>query len=164
MMNVNKVVFEHCFENYQRLVRYSISTFRLPQTEKDEILQETFLRYFNHMNQVPPEKTKAWLVVTAQNLAKDAHNKAKRRRTDICHETALKQECTLWNAETLCASSKEALSQLDEASKNLHVLRDFYMGGKAVKEIAKEKKMKTSSITAALTRERRELRLRVAAM
>ncbi len=108
-----------------------------------------------------PTGVKSWLATTARNVALDAIGKDKRRKTDVCHESALSAAKGLWDTATECDAARqdlgqEALAKLDSFTENprYQVLREFYIEGQSVKGIAVRTGLRVSSVTSALSRQR----------
>ncbi|MCA2961835.1 MAG: sigma-70 family RNA polymerase sigma factor [Silvanigrellales bacterium] len=155
------VLTQEAFDAHFRLVAFTLRKMRVSEQDLEEMSQETFLRYFRHCLNIEPHAVKAWLVTTARNVALDAFNKAKRRKTDTSTDAATSAQSNVWNpdaaqeaararaAETAMASLKEAAR-----SQRFHILKDFYLGEKSVKEISAKRGIKVSSVTSALSRQR----------
>ena len=156
--------FSACYKNYVNLVNHSLRSFSISQQEKEEIVQEVFTRFYLHLEDINPAKAKSWLVITAQNLAKDSFNKHRRSKTDICQDTALSAEVSLWEkTDGLCEKQASTLEKLEKITSNnsLKTIQAFYFQDKPVKVIAAERKHSVSSVTSALSRERKALLLQL---
>lgn len=68
--------FEAIYNEYKYLVIY-IASFYLKSNEKiDDVVQETFIKFFNNINNV--SNYKAYITTCAKNIALDMNNKDKR--------------------------------------------------------------------------------------
>lgn len=152
---------QSAFDAHFRLVAFVLRSHRVSEQDIEEMSQETFLRYFRHCLNVEPHAVKAWLVTTARNVALDAYNKAKRRKTDTCAEAAEGAHTTLWNDDAALEAERAratdwALATLEASapSSRYDVLKDFYLGNESVKAISAKRGLKVSSVTSALSRQR----------
>lgn len=156
--------FEEIYRAHSPLVAFVLRKLRLSESDVEELLQETFLRYWKNREGVDPAKAKAWLVTTARNLAFDRFDSQKRRKTEVDSEGVGKAATPMWESEPLLdARIDEVRRAIEEhvARTGSDVLALFYLEELPVKDIAARKGLAVSSVTSALSRQRKDFNARL---
>lgn len=63
--------FEADFRDTYGLIRYALGHFPDLHPYADDLIQAVYLSYWQHREAIPPEKRRAWLLVTARHKAMD---------------------------------------------------------------------------------------------
>ena len=105
-------------------------SFMKTRTDTEDMVQETFLRLMSSGTEFQSEKhEKAWLIVTASNLCKDALRRAWRKHTSIDDLPEIPQDGPEWNPVL------EAILALPADQKTAVYM--YYYEGYSSAEIAK---------------------------
>ena len=102
------------------------------QADRDDVFQETFLRYAQHEGAFNGEEhRKAWLIRVAVNACKDLHKRADRKNASLEADGSTENPA-LAGADTTAASAQaldlqEALQQIDEKYRTVLYLK-YYEG------------------------------------
>ena len=76
--------FDGIYENYKRLVFQTAFLYIKEWYAAEDIMQETFLRYYIYMEHTKVENVKSWLLTTAKNIALNyVRDMKKREYVDI---------------------------------------------------------------------------------
>lgn len=155
--------FKAIYEEKFPFVIFILRRLRVSENEIEELTHDTFLSYFRHANSIDPERTNAWLATTARNLAFDSFRKQKSRRTEVNGAEVARAPCERCEDEDVLEREDRAArvaGALESWSlKNRSALLfDFYLRGKSVRTLGEERGLRVSSITSALTRQRRQFR------
>jgi RNA polymerase sigma factor (sigma-70 family) len=152
------------YESTFRFVVFVLRRLHVQEQDIEEIAHDVYVTYIHHAGNIDPNKVNAWLAVTARNRAFDLFRKHAARKTTSDSAAVENAESGTWSA-TLddCRTRENALavsSALESWSRRRPggVLDAFYLDGKSARRIASERGLKTSSITSALTRERKKFR------
>jgi len=174
-------MFRCVYDAYYRLARFILAKFGTPDDRIDDLLQEVFVRLFNHRaNIASPGGIKPWLAAAARNLAIDLGRKLAREKERAAKDSesndsesaldehrpeqgitvdadaAVESELREFNAEI--ANRFAALLASDPEGQ---VLVDFYVRGKTAREIAAANNEAVSTVTTRLTRLRRRFNERL---
>lgn len=158
--------FERLYRQHYGLVAYTLREFRVPPEDRDELIQEVFLRLHRDAAKVDPAKVKAFLVVTARNLLIDRHRKAKRRKTEATAEVEALPERSLWSdgdaaqRELEVAVCGQLIAELG-ATKEGAAFGLFYRDGLSLKEIAAKSDEPIGTIAARVSRARTKFKERL---
>ncbi len=146
------------------LVQFIGHQFNLSNAEKDDLVQETFLKLYNSIaNLKNPKALDKWLITTAKNLIIDQMRKNNTAKTDSVGEqiSDLAEKNPLDRTDDVLRETEIKLLQdlfLEiEKEKGGDTFVAFYRDGKSVKEIAMRNSESISSVTTRLTRMRRKL-------
>jgi RNA polymerase sigma factor (sigma-70 family) len=143
--------------NFSRVL-FVLEGFRLPETEVEDLAQDVFVAYFKHCLNIQPGRERAWLIVSARNMALTALQKRNRRGPHLNVDTDVTLE-----APALCPLEEDHAERCMRIQAGLRtsqagalkVLCAHYVHNKPVKVIAQERGMKVSSVTSALHRQRK---------
>lgn len=155
--------FKAIYEEKFPFIIFILRRLRVSENEIEELTQDTFLSYFKHAHSIDPEKTNAWLATTARNLAFDSFRKRKSRQTEANEAEVARAPCKKSEdedeseREDRAARVAEALETWSQKNRGA-LLFDFYLRGKSVRALSEERGLRVSSITSALTRQRRQFR------
>ena len=126
-------------------------SFMKTRTDTEDMVQETFLRLMSSGTVFQSEKhEKAWLIVTASNVCKDALRRVWRKHTSIEELPEIAQEGPEWNPVL------EAILALPTDQKTAVYM--YYYEGYSVKEIARILDEKENTIKSNLSRGRKKLK------
>lgn len=126
-------------------------SFMKTRTDTEDMVQETFLRLMSSGTEFQSEKhEKAWLIVTASNLCKDALRRAWRKHTSIDDLPEITQDGPEWNPVL------EAILALPADQKTAVYM--YYYEGYSSAEIAKAMRCRQGTIRSRLSRARQALK------
>ena len=126
-------------------------SFMKTRTDTEDMVQETFLRLMSSGTEFQSEKhEKAWLIVTASNLCKDALRRAWRKHTSIDDLPEIHQDGPEWNPVL------EAILALPADQKTAVYM--YYYEGYSSAEIAKAMRCRQGTIRSRLSRARQALK------
>lgn len=126
-------------------------SFMKSKAEAEDMTQETFLKLMSCQQVFENERhEKAWLIVTASNLCKDALKKWWRRNEDIDNYRDIAQEEKDMDSEVL-----DAILSLPEDFKSAVYM--YYYEGYTTAEIASQERCAESTIRSRLSRARKML-------
>lgn len=126
-------------------------SFMKNSADAEDMTQETFLRLLSRERKFENEKhEKAWLIVTASNLCKDALKKWWRREESLEDHYDLVQEGTMSDGSVM-----EAILALPKDSKTAVYM--YYYEGYTTVEIAKYLNCPESTVRSRLLRAKRQL-------
>lgn len=126
-------------------------SFMKTRTDTEDMVQETFLRLMSSGTEFQSEKhEKAWLIVTASNLCKDALRRAWRKQTSIDDLPEIPQDGPEWNPVL------EAILALPADQKTAVYM--YYYEGYSSAEIAKAMRCRQGTIRSRLSRARQALK------
>ena len=132
-------------EKYADLV-WKHASHHVSQCWVDDVMQETFIKLYEHLDYLPDPKVKPWLLITAANIAKDYKKKGGRFESISIDDEEVQEslevltysiENTL-NQKAACELLQTALELLYEKNPMwYYVLSDSCMLGMSSKEISK---------------------------
>lgn len=126
-------------------------SFMKTRTDTEDMVQETFLRLMSSGTEFQSEKhEKAWLIVTASNLCKDALRRAWRKHTSIDDLPEIPRDGPEWNPVL------EAILALPADQKTAVYM--YYYEGYSSAEIAKAMRCRQGTIRSRLSRARQALK------
>lgn len=126
-------------------------SFMKTRTDTEDMVQETFLRLMSSGTEFQSEKhEKAWLIVTASNLCKDALRRAWRKHTSIDDLPEIPQDGPEWNPVL------KAILALPADQKTAVYM--YYYEGYSSAEIAKAMRCRQGTIRSRLSRARQALK------
>lgn len=126
-------------------------SFMKTRTDTEDMVQETFLRLMSSGTEFQSEKhEKAWLIVTASNLCKDALRRAWQKHTSIDDLPEIPQDGPEWNPVL------EAILALPADQKTAVYM--YYYEGYSSAEIAKAMRCRQGTIRSRLSRARQALK------
>lgn len=166
MSAIDAASFRRIYAEHVGLVQYVLHDCGIRDAEKDDLVQETFLRLHRAPGPMPPERIKGFLVLTARNLAIDTYRRKKSRRTDADPDAVGAAAEGLWESDARRTVLAQAAGELlDELAKEpgTEVLTMFYRQGLSVKEISAKTGQATGTVTARLSRLRARLGDRIRA-
>jgi RNA polymerase sigma factor (sigma-70 family) len=150
--------FAEIYKKYFGLVSFVLVQLKVQEEDREELIQETFLRFIKNADNVSPEKVKAYLCTTARNLAFDSFERRKVRKTEAAGEDLARMETPMWESDSHTeVAIEEVRTVLEEytAKTGNDSLKLFYVDGLSVAEIAARKKLEVGSITSQLSRGRK---------
>lgn len=154
----NEKAFEELMKRYENQIYFFISGFINDKSEAEDILQETFLKFYKALNSINPDKNiKAFIFTTAKNLSIDFIRKKKPLYYDLVPENP----DTLKPFNDFCKSQEQkdlynAIQKLPEVEKSAIILK--YKAGMKYIEIAEILGKSESAVESILVRARKKLR------
>lgn len=126
-------------------------SFMKTRTDTEDMVQETFLRLMSSGTEFQSEKhEKAWLIVTASNVCKDALRRVWRKHTSIEELPEIAQEGPEWNPVL------EAILALPTDQKTAVYM--YYYEGYSSAEIAQALGCRQGTVRSRLSRARQALK------
>lgn len=151
LLRTNKEIIE-IYNRHADTVYYVCYSFMKNKPEAEDMMQETFLRLISTGKTFENERhEKAWLIVTASNLCKNALKKLWRRDESIEDNPALAEQVANSNNEVL-----EAILALPRDYKTPVYM--YYYEGYSTQEIASYLGCPHATVRTRLARARRLLR------
>ncbi len=161
-MNLNDPIeFRKIYDSYVDLLYFVLKELSVPLEERDDIVQEAFLRLLRSADSVDHQKIKGFLVVTAKNLVIDKARRARFRKTESVGEIP---EGALSFSPEDDEDRKMELKVVGELIREFsqssggETFSLFYENGMSVKEIALQLGEPVGTITARLSRMRQKFK------
>lgn len=119
-MTVN--FYNECVRNYaDRLYRFALKS--LPaHDDAQEMVQESFIRLWQHRDSVDEQKVKSWLFTTVSRLIADHYRRAARHR-ELKPDVRVGAETNQYTG--LAEALDAALATLPEIQRQVVLLRDY---------------------------------------
>lgn len=150
LLRTNKEILE-IYDRHADTVYRVCFAYMKNAPEAEDMTQETFLRLISHEKPFENQRhEKAWLIVTASNLCKDALKKWWRYSENIDDYTYLAQESTETGNEVL-----DAILSLPPDYKDAVYM--YYYEGFSTVEIARHLNCPESTVRSRLSRARKQL-------
>ena len=150
LLRTNKEIME-IYDRHADTVYRVCFAYMKNAPEAEDMTQETFLRLISHEKPFENQRhEKAWLIVTASNLCKDALKKWWRYSENIDDYTYLAQESTETGNEVL-----DAILALPPDYKDAVYM--YYYEGFSTVEIARHLNCPESTVRSRLSRARKQL-------
>lgn len=169
-MNEKLDKFHRYLNLYQKLVKRNADNFVDEQFSED-VVQETFMKMFQHLDYLEDDMVKQWLVVVSGNIAKDYLRKGGKyeiystspellegyldghcESAEECFEKAHKQQIAVRLCRTVC-------NLLYEKNPNwYYIMIDSYLLGMTSEQIGKVLNLSTGNVDVIKTRARDYLR------
>jgi RNA polymerase sigma factor (sigma-70 family) len=153
--------FREIYETHVGLVQFVLHSFRLSDEERDDLVQEVFLRLHQSLHRIDPLKIKGFLSITARNLAIDKVRQSQSRRTEAVGEDISHLEGTLWEQNTdrraVLAVAERFIEEVTRQPGG-ECFGLFYKEGLSVRDIAERLGESTGTITSRLSRLRQKFR------
>ncbi len=144
----NKIVKEHT----QGLYRFLFKSLR-DKDEVSDVLQDSFLKLWEHKDNIQTEKIKSWLYTTAYHfMLKVIKSKQRVLRSDEAMDIPVKENNNFESKELVDV----LLNKLPEQQKTIVLLRD--MEGYNYEEIGKIMNLNESQVKVYLFRARQKVR------
>lgn len=147
---INK--FDKIFDLYSKDLFRLIFSYTLNVSDSKNILQETFIKYYQKMDSLPDDvlEIKKWLIKVAVNKSKDYRKCWKRKIVDLDDNRII-----LTNSET----NLEMLDLLNKIDKKYRIpIYLYYYKGYKVSEISTILKVSESAIKMRLSRAKKILK------
>ncbi|MFW7377997.1 MAG: RNA polymerase sigma factor [Oligoflexus sp.] len=146
---------QQIYEDHSAFLLFYLKKLKVSAEDADDILQESFLRFFHHMAKVEPGKERGFLVTTAKNIVIDRFRKMKTQKTIAMGEASYEPSQALWISDPHRDWELEALGQVvDELSqeKGGEIFRLFYRDGLSLQEIARKYDQPLGTIASKISR------------
>jgi len=166
--SMDNIAFKLVYEKYYRLINYIANRCGADSAMCDDIVQETFIRLYDHTDQIQNSAhIKNWLSTTARNLSMDKARKRAVENKFAQHELQTEQQNEnnrLANQATF--SSDNDIHELElrligklidqiTTDTNDNTFSLFYRDGYSAKQIATQMNVPVSTITNRLSRTRK---------
>lgn len=160
--------FQSAYESYVSLVQFILKSFHFSQEERDDLVQDVFLRLFQTWDRIDSTKIKGFLSITTRNLAIDKVRQGRVRKTEAVGEDIALANKTIWEQDLdQCAAISIAERFIHEIAlkEGGEAFGLFYRDGLSAREIAEKLGESTGTITSRISRMRQkfkdELKLRL---
>lgn len=153
--------FREIYEAHVGLVQFVLRSFRLSDEERDDLVQEVFMRLFQSWDRIDPLKIKGFLSISARNLAIDRVRQTQSRKTEAVGEDIGSLEGALWEQNSdRRAVIAVAERFIDEVARQPggECFGLFYKEGLSVRDIAEKMGESTGTITSRLSRMRQKFK------
>lgn len=144
------------------LIYFVVRKFGLRDEETEEIVQDTFLRFFENQHRVDPPKARAFLVTTARNLCIDHLRKSKRQKVSLVEAEDLAQhDEDVWHNDPRRIIEAQLVEKFFDSIQNeqgADILLMFYREGLSNKQIAERLQEGVNTTTSRLSRARTKFR------
>ena len=142
-------VYGRCYDEYHGLVAFVLRDYLKDARDVEDLVDETFLRFFSYENKGGVDSIKAFLVQTAKNLALDQLRKK---------EVVPLEEEDAATIDPMQSFLLDLHACLDEEEMNL--LYDYYVYDRTAKDMAKERNCSVSAIRMQASRLKKKIRQR----
>ncbi|WP_176736860.1 RNA polymerase sigma factor [Oligoflexus tunisiensis] len=153
--------FREIYEAHVGLVQFVLRSFRLSEEERDDLVQDVFLRLHQSLDRIDPLKIKGFLSITARNLAIDKVRQSQSRKTEAVGEDIANLEATLWEQNTdrraVIAVAERFIEEVARQPGG-ECFGLFYKEGLSVRDIAERLGESTGTITSRLSRMRQKFK------
>jgi len=143
-------------EPVKRLIHYQVGA-----AEVEDLLQETLVQAWRDLSRLRrPDLFRAWLLQVARNRCRDFRKRAARRERVTADEEL---EAHANRAGRILLREREAVVEVEEALEEIgtadgDLVRDFYLGGWTISEIADRDRLPEGTVKRRLFRARHHLR------
>lgn len=159
----DKLVFKKVYVQYFALVMYVVKRCGITQAECEDVVQDIFLKLFHQAASIQDRNSiKAWLSISARNLALD-HLRRQKTRTDKAEEIKYSVQQTAAQSDGTLLKELEVvlignlLIQIEQETGD-STLTLFYREGLTASEIARRNNEPVSTVTNRLSRMRKRFR------
>ena len=168
-MNHKQERFHKYLDMYGKLVRKNVDH-HIQRTLVEDIMQETFLRFYEHLDFLEEEQVKAWLLIVSGNIARDYRKKGAKYEMlslddeNIAEDIEEKLSSTAQSVETVL--NKKAARELLRTALELlyeknpiwyYVIVDACMMEMSTKQIAEALNLTTINVDVIKRRARKYL-------
>jgi RNA polymerase sigma factor (sigma-70 family) len=154
--------FEADYRETYGLVRHALGRFPGLDAHADDLIQDVYLSYWQHRESIPPEKRKAWLVVTARHKAIDKLRRLHTLRTDLSDFVETDPKEGLWRSDPVHEARVMKIGQmLDKLpdGRAARTFQRFYRDGDSLKAIARDHRESIGTVSSRVSRMREKFRL-----
>ncbi len=139
---------------------------KFPLAEKDieDLQHDVFMSFYKHMDQIPENHERAFLIVAARNAGIDFIRKKKRQKTDLDGFEVHEPANTMWHSDPEREIQLQVVGHLlDEIAKEPggETFCLYYREGLTLKEIAERLQEPTGTIAARVARMRDKFKQRL---
>ena len=139
------------YEKYVNTIYRVCFSFMKNTADTEDMVQDTFIKFIKHSKPFNSEQhKKAWLIVTASNLCKDALKKARRTNESIDNYTPSHID--------KCDENLILKSVLDLSPKYKTVVYLYYYEGYSQEEIAEILNLSRTAVQTRMSRARNQLK------
>jgi RNA polymerase sigma-70 factor (ECF subfamily) len=156
--------FQKIYTNNFKVTRHVLKKFPLTDRDVEDLQHDVFMNFYKHMDQIPENQERAFLIVAARNAGIDFLRKKKRHKTDLdtfeVHEPAK----TMWESDPEREIQLQVIGQLlkeVEKEPGGESFCLYYREGLTLKEIAERLQEPTGTIAARVARMREKFKQRM---
>jgi len=162
LKNGDKQIFRNVYDMHVGFVQYVVKRCGVAESDRNDIVQETFFRLFHRANEIKNQETlKSWLIVCARNLSLDYLRKQKRRSTETVADFS-DETRSYWSGTSDTHERELELQLVGRLIHQIYVetgdvtLKLFYNEGLSIKEIASRTGESIGTVTSRLCRLRKK--------
>jgi len=151
----DRSAFSEVYERYSKLLFFIARGFNIPQEEREEIVQECFIRFFESDRAFTMDSAKGFLVVVLRRLFVDRARRRKFRKTEAVGCDIQSIETKLWVSDREHDVALQAIADIVaeiSAEPGNAALGMFYCEGRSVREISDRIGEAVGSVTSKLSR------------
>lgn len=156
--------FQKIYTNNFKVTRHVLKKFPLSEKDIEDLQHDVFMNFFRHMDQIPENHEKAFLIVAARNAGIDFIRKKNRQKTDVDTFESREPTSTMWESDPEREIQLQVVGHLlDELAKEPggESFCLYYREGLTLKEIAERLQEPQGTIAARVARMREKFRLRL---
>jgi RNA polymerase sigma-70 factor (ECF subfamily) len=153
--------FQKIYTNNFKVTRHVLKKFPLSERDIEDLQHDVFMNFYKHMDQIPENHERAFLIVASRNAGIDFIRKKTRQKTDLdtfeVHEPAR----TMWESDPEREVQLQLVGNLlDEIAKEPggETFCLYYREGLTLKEIAEKLQEPTGTIAARVARTREKFK------
>lgn len=156
--------FQKIYTNNFKVTRHVLKKFPLSDKDIEDLQHDVFMNFWRHMDQIPDNHEKAFLIVAARNAGIDFLRKKTRQKTDLNTFESHEPTGTMWESDPEREIQLQAVGHLlDEVAKEPggESFCLYYREGLTLKEIAEKLQEPQGTIAARVARMREKFRQRL---
>ena len=165
VINIKNQRFQQIYMENFKIVRHIFLKFPTLGNNAEDLAQDVFLNFFNHMEKLPEGKERPYLIVSARHAAIDFVKKNRRRKTDLDEFIDHSPSQKLWESDTSHELKVHVVGKLlDEIAaqeRGGECFRMFYRDGLSLKEIAAKNGEPIGTVAARVARLRDKFKARL---
>jgi RNA polymerase sigma factor (sigma-70 family) len=157
--------FKEAYAENFKVARHVLLKFPTLRNDIDDLLHDVFVKFWNHMDTVPPGKERPYLIVSARNAALDRIKQQNFRKTDPSNFDYEGLATPMWesdaNHELRIKIVGQLLDEVAAQERDGESFRQFYRDGKTLREIAEQSGEPLGTVAARVSRLRDKLKARL---
>jgi RNA polymerase sigma-70 factor (ECF subfamily) len=156
--------FQKIYTNNFKVTRHVLKKFPLSEKDIEDLQHDVFMKFYKHMDQVPENQERAFLIVSARNAGIDFIRKKTRQKTDPHAFEVHEPTHGMWESNPEREVQLQVVGHLlDEIAKEPggETFCLYYREGLTLKEIAEKLQEPTGTIAARVARIREKFKQRL---
>ncbi len=156
--------FQKIYTNNFKVTRHVLKKFPLADKDIEDLQHDVFMNFFKHMDGIPENQERAFLIVAARNAGIDFIRKKKRQKTDLNTFEVHEPSSTMWESDPEREIQLQVVNHLLEEMAKEPGGESFclyYREGLTLKEIAERLREPTGTIAARVARMREKFKQRL---